>query len=240
MLESIDPFVFLVGGSAIAGLAFLGCAVAAVVEAGRRRRSDIVATPVTAAIEPLRPEAYPDPELAVALPDAAALDALWDDDAAPRTPRFVPAQPVLAARRVATAAPVEVAEAAAARVEVAERAIEPTPAWSTAEAAAPREDVIDLAGERERRTAHVPVVSTRRRALRAARAHDEDAVATGRKLPIGAEAALRSIIEVVPDPRNTLALQRDPTGEVRLTSADRATARQAAQVARAARESRPA
>jgi hypothetical protein len=40
-------------------------------------------------------------------------------------------------------------------------------------------------------------------------------------LPRGAEAALASILEVVPDPRNTIALTRDPTAEVRLTKADR-------------------
>jgi len=43
-------------------------------------------------------------------------------------------------------------------------------------------------------------------------------------LPKGAEAALASILEVVPDPRNTIALTRDPTAEVRLTKADRARA----------------
>lgn len=36
------------------------------------------------------------------------------------------------------------------------------------------------------------------------------------KLPAGAEAALWSIIEAVPDPRNHLALTRDLTGEVRI------------------------
>ena len=37
------------------------------------------------------------------------------------------------------------------------------------------------------------------------------------RLPEGAEAALWSIVEVMPDPRNHLALTRDPTGEVRLS-----------------------
>lgn len=37
------------------------------------------------------------------------------------------------------------------------------------------------------------------------------------KLPVGADAALWSIVEVVPDPRNHLALTRDLTGEVRIT-----------------------
>lgn len=36
-------------------------------------------------------------------------------------------------------------------------------------------------------------------------------------LPKGAQAALASILEVVPDPRNTIALTRDPTAEVRIT-----------------------
>jgi hypothetical protein len=38
-------------------------------------------------------------------------------------------------------------------------------------------------------------------------------------LPQGAEAALWSILEVIPDPRNHLALTRDPTAEVRLSAA---------------------
>jgi hypothetical protein len=37
------------------------------------------------------------------------------------------------------------------------------------------------------------------------------------KLPAGAEAAIWSIVEAVPDPRNHLALTRDLTGEVRIT-----------------------
>jgi hypothetical protein len=37
------------------------------------------------------------------------------------------------------------------------------------------------------------------------------------RLPKGAEAALWSIIESMPDPRNHLALTRDPTAEVRLS-----------------------
>lgn len=37
------------------------------------------------------------------------------------------------------------------------------------------------------------------------------------RLPAGADAALWSIIEVVPDPRNHLALTRDLTGEVRIS-----------------------
>jgi hypothetical protein len=36
------------------------------------------------------------------------------------------------------------------------------------------------------------------------------------KLPVGADAALWSIVEAVPDPRNHLALTRDLTGEVRI------------------------
>jgi hypothetical protein len=41
--------------------------------------------------------------------------------------------------------------------------------------------------------------------------------AAAQKLPVGAEAAIWSILEVVPDPRNHLALTRDLTGEVRIT-----------------------
>jgi hypothetical protein len=44
------------------------------------------------------------------------------------------------------------------------------------------------------------------------------------KLPKGAEAALWSIIEPLPDPRNHLALTRDLSGEVRITDFDRAAA----------------
>jgi hypothetical protein len=36
------------------------------------------------------------------------------------------------------------------------------------------------------------------------------------RLPVGAEAAIWSILEAVPDPRNHLALTRDLTGEVRI------------------------
>jgi len=41
----------------------------------------------------------------------------------------------------------------------------------------------------------------------------------GNRLPQGAEAALWSIVEVIPDPRNHLALTRDPTCEIRLSVA---------------------
>jgi hypothetical protein len=40
----------------------------------------------------------------------------------------------------------------------------------------------------------------------------------GERLPQGAEAALWSIVEVIPDPRNHLALTRDPTCEIRLSA----------------------
>ncbi len=42
------------------------------------------------------------------------------------------------------------------------------------------------------------------------------AVSRSAKLPVGAEAAIWSILEAVPDPRNHLALTRDLTGEVRI------------------------
>lgn len=44
------------------------------------------------------------------------------------------------------------------------------------------------------------------------------------RLPQGAEAALWSILEAVPDPRNHLAMTRDLSGEVRITDLDRAMA----------------
>jgi hypothetical protein len=44
------------------------------------------------------------------------------------------------------------------------------------------------------------------------------------RLPQGADAALWSIVEAIPDPRNHLALTRDLTGEVRVTGADRSLA----------------
>jgi hypothetical protein len=46
----------------------------------------------------------------------------------------------------------------------------------------------------------------------------------GVTLPQGADAALWSIVEAVPDPRNHLALTRDLSGEVRITDDDRALA----------------
>jgi hypothetical protein len=42
-------------------------------------------------------------------------------------------------------------------------------------------------------------------------------------LPEGADAALWSVTEVIPDPRNHLAI-KDPTSELRLTDAERADA----------------
>lgn len=41
-------------------------------------------------------------------------------------------------------------------------------------------------------------------------------VAAANRLPAGADTALWSIVEAVPDPRNHLALTRDLTGEVRI------------------------
>jgi hypothetical protein len=59
--------------------------------------------------------------------------------------------------------------------------------------------------------------------------------ARGARLPHGADAALWSIVEAIPDPRNHLALTRDLSGEVHLTDADRAAARVAARAALAAK-----
>jgi hypothetical protein len=55
-----------------------------------------------------------------------------------------------------------------------------------------------------------------RRASHAEHAHHPDD-----RLPQGADAALWSIVEAMPDPRNHLALTRDLTGEVRLTDGGR-------------------
>jgi uncharacterized membrane protein len=44
------------------------------------------------------------------------------------------------------------------------------------------------------------------------------------RLPQGADAALWSIVEAVPDPRNHLAMTRDLSGEVKITDQDRAVA----------------
>ena len=44
-----------------------------------------------------------------------------------------------------------------------------------------------------------------------------DRIAASERLPAGADTALWSIVEAVPDPRNHLALTRDLTGEVRIT-----------------------
>jgi hypothetical protein len=48
-------------------------------------------------------------------------------------------------------------------------------------------------------------------------------------LPKGAEAAIWSILEPLPDPRNHLALTRDLSGEVHITDLDRAVAAAAAE-----------
>lgn len=48
-----------------------------------------------------------------------------------------------------------------------------------------------------------------------------------RALPAGADAALWSVTEVLPDPRNHLAI-KDPTSELRLTARERAEAAHAA------------
>jgi hypothetical protein len=70
------------------------------------------------------------------------------------------------------------------------------------------------------------------------RAGRREAPATRRpdRLPVGAEAAIWSILEAVPDPRNHLALTRDLTGEVRIagTMLDPAVRAQAAAAAAAA------
>lgn len=59
-------------------------------------------------------------------------------------------------------------------------------------------------------------------------------------LPKGAQAALLSVTEVMPDPRNHLAI-KDPTSELRLTPAERQAAADAAAAARARRSpDRPA
>jgi hypothetical protein len=51
------------------------------------------------------------------------------------------------------------------------------------------------------------------------------------KLPAGAEAAIWSILEAVPDPRNHLALTRDLTGEVRITGTPLDPARRSTETA---------
>ena len=53
------------------------------------------------------------------------------------------------------------------------------------------------------------------------------------RLPMGAEAAIWSILEAVPDPRNHLALTRDLTGEVRIAGTPLDPAFRAAAASRA-------
>ena len=62
------------------------------------------------------------------------------------------------------------------------------------------------------------------------------------RLPVGAEAAIWSILEAVPDPRNHLALTRDLTGEVRIagTMLDPAVRARAAAAAAPAATAAPA
>ena len=139
----------------------------------------------------------------------------------------------------------------------------PTPTIEAPTAAQLVAPVVDLEHERLRRTGELPVVQvsasppsvappaprppeTRleeaepaegRPARRARRTRRAEAPAGGQpRLPAGAEAALRSIVEVRPDPRNTIAL-RDPTSEIRLTSTDRADARRAAEASATDRRS---
>ncbi len=66
-----------------------------------------------------------------------------------------------------------------------------------------------------------------------ARARAQERRHEAKKMPHGADAALWSIVEAMPDPRNHLALTRDLTGEVRVTEADRSLMEELAQ--RAAR-----
>lgn len=113
--------------------------------------------------------------------------------------------------------PVEEAPAASGIAELA-RMIDLGDARSRRAADRERRDGDQLDGERR--------ASGRRRRLgRHDRRRGDDAEVPARpRLPVGAERALLSIVEVQPDPRNLLALQRDPTAEVRLTDLDRATA----------------
>ena len=92
----------------------------------------------------------------------------------------------------------------------------------TASQVAATSGVVDLATERARRTGQHPVVTAE--LDEGADRHPSGSNRPRGRLPRGAEAALQSILEIRPDPRNTVALQRDPTAEVRLTRADRAAA----------------
>jgi len=82
----------------------------------------------------------------------------------------------------------------------------------------------------------VAVVGTCVGVARRARSAPTSAPAT---LPAGADAALWSITEVLPDPRNHLAI-KDPTSELRLTARERAEAAEAAATTPAATTVRPA
>jgi hypothetical protein len=68
--------------------------------------------------------------------------------------------------------------------------------------------------------------------------HRRRVARTRTRLPKGADAALWSIVEAVPDPRNHLALTRDLSGEVRLTEQDRRRAAAAYAEAGTARTTR--
>jgi hypothetical protein len=74
--------------------------------------------------------------------------------------------------------------------------------------------------------------------IRVERRHDGSDVRSA-KLPTGAEAAIWSILEVVPDPRNHLALTRDLTGEVRIAGTPLDPAWRAADPAPVARPAAP-
>lgn len=171
--------------------------------------------------------------------DAEVGDAAEDADVEDGRFRMAPYALAALQEPPAAATTVRIDAPTVAEVLAAAQPVTTSASAVTAAAAA----VIDLDEQRLQRTGEVPaVVAPERRASAAPRGRRRsrradrvgDAAGRPRRLPAGAEAALRSIAEVRPDPRNTVALQRDPTGEVTLTSPEVAAAVSAARARRLA------
>ncbi|MEZ5145207.1 MAG: hypothetical protein R2726_22255 [Acidimicrobiales bacterium] len=198
--------------------------------------------PVVATTEPVAPvgpivtfTAHAQGAKGVRFLDPAAVIDLTDEHAAVRPaatpPAATPPAATVEPEPTSTEAPPASAGRAAAPTSV-EQAPAPAPAAAPTPAAAPPVDrptapVIEPA-DPQPIEAPVPVAAeptpaavgdhrVRRRRGRKGRIDEP----TKPKLPKGAEAALAAMVEVVPDPRNTVKTTRDPTAEVLLKKAER-------------------
>jgi hypothetical protein len=239
MLDDLDVLFVLSLASALAGIAVLVCLVGALLELVRSRDEVGAAARPDAAHHAGAQDV--DLDAGAVVPEAYDEEADEDEavDLAPlRLPVWVPpaldgggaavhGDPVPAEAPVHDHEPVP---AASGPVAGTRPAAEPVPADDPAP-----EPTVEPDADPHPRPALAPVVvlgderagrarSRRQRRLRHDHRRDGDVDPARPRLPAGAERALLSIVEVQPDPRNLLALQRDPTAEVRLTDLDRATA----------------